>query len=303
MSGFILHQYAGSPFSEKIRLLMGYLDLPSQQVEIPVIMPRPQLMPLTGGYRRTPVLQRGREVYCDTALIAKILIAQGGGQALLPQAQRAVIETVSYWADTFLFRVVVAVAFQPKALAGNPLFESDAEAAAFMADRAEFSKGSTGLQMDLDVALSHFDLWLRQMNSQLGAQAFLFGQSPTLADFSVYHCLWFIAERPVLFADLAAFPEVMRWFADMAAFGHGRIQSMGAEEALQLATSEPFLAKQKVLTSKVSVCPIDYGLQPVTGALVEAEHVPDAYSVLRDEPGVGEVLVHFPRLGFRCVPL
>ena len=78
---------------------------------------------------------------------------------------------------------------------------------------------------------------------------------------------------------------------------------MGAEEALQLATSEPFLAKQKVLTSKVSVCPIDYGLQPVTGVLVEAEHVPDAYSVLRDEPGVGEVLVHFPRLGFRCVPL
>ncbi|MDC0375029.1 glutathione S-transferase N-terminal domain-containing protein, partial [Pseudomonadales bacterium] len=59
MPDFILHQYAGSPFSEKVRLLMGYLDLPSQQVEIPVIMPRPQLMPLTGGYRRTPVLQRG----------------------------------------------------------------------------------------------------------------------------------------------------------------------------------------------------------------------------------------------------
>ncbi|MDC1366989.1 glutathione S-transferase family protein [Pseudomonadales bacterium] len=303
MPDFILHQYAGSPFSEKVRLLMGYLDLPSQQVEIPVIMPRPQLMPLTGGYRRTPVLQRGREMYCDTALIAKILIAQGEGQALLPQAQRAVIETVAYWADTFLFRVVVAVAFQPKALSGNPLFESDAEAAAFMADRAEFSKGSTALQMDLAVALSHFDLWLHQMNSQLGAQAFLFGQAPTLADFSVYHCLWFIAERPALVADLAVFPEVMRWFAQMTTFGHGRVQPMGAEDALQLAASEPFLAKQKVLSPSVSVCPIDYGLQPVTGALVEAEHVPDAYSVLRDEPGLGEVLVHFPRLGFRCVDL
>lgn len=301
MQNFILHQYAGSPFSEKIRLLLGYLDLPSQQVEIPVIMPRPQLMPLTGGYRRTPVLQRGREIYCDTALIAKILIAQGSGQDLLPEAQRAVIETVSFWADTFLFRVVVAVAFQPKALSGNPLFESDAEAAAFMADRAEFSKGSTALQMDLAAALSHFDLWLHQMNDQLGAQAFLFGETPTLADFSVYHCLWFIAERPVLRADLAAFPEVMRWLAQMAAFGHGQAHSMRAEDALILAVAEPFLAKQKVLAPSVSVCPIDYGLQPVTGALVEAEHVPDAYSVLRDEPGVGEVLVHFPRLGFSCV--
>ncbi len=303
MPDFILHQYAGSPFSEKIRLLLGYLDLPSQQVEIPVIMPRPQLIPLTGGYRRTPVLQRGREIYCDTALIAKILIAQGEGQALLPQAQRAVIETVSYWADTFLFRVAVAVAFQPKALTGNPLFESDAEAAAFMADRAAFSKGSTALQMDLAVALSHFDLWLHQMNSQLSVQAFLFGQTPTLADFSVYHCLWFINERPALAADMAAFPEVMRWLAKMAAFGHGRVQSMDAEDALHLAASEPFLAKQKMLVPSVSVCPIDYGLQPVTGALVEAEHVPDAYSVLRDEPGVGEVLVHFPRLGFSCVEL
>jgi len=303
MPDFILHQYAGSPFSEKIRLLMGYLDLPSRQVEIPVIMPRPQLMPLTGGYRRTPVLQRGRETYCDTALIAKILIAQGAGQALLPQAQRAVIETVSYWADTFLFRVVVAVAFQPKALSGNPLFASDAEAAAFMADRAEFSKGSTALQMDLSVALSHFDLWLHQMNNQLGAQAFLFGAAPTLADFSVYHCLWFIAARPALVADLAAFPEVMRWYAEMTAFGHGRVQPMGAEAALQLATAEPLLAKQKILSPNVSVCPIDYGLQPVKGALVEAEHVPDAYSVLRDEPGVGELLVHFPRLGFSCVEL
>ena len=300
MQDFILHQYAGSPFSEKIRLLMGYLDLPSQQVEIPVIMPRPQLMPLTGGYRRTPVLQRGREVYCDTALIAKILIAQGSGQNLLPAAQRAVVETVSFWADTFLFRVVVAVAFQPKALSGNPLFESDAEAAAFMADRVDFSKGSTALQMDLAVALAHFDLWLHQMNDQLGASAFLFGEMPTLADFSVYHCLWFIAERPALAADLAAFPEVMRWLAQMAALGHGRVQSMRAEDALSLAAAEPLLAKQTILAPSVSVCAIDYGLQPVTGALVAAEHVPDAYSVLRDEPGVGEVLVHFPRLGFSC---
>ena len=32
-------------------------------------MPKPDLMPLTGGYRKTPVLQIGADIYCDTQLI------------------------------------------------------------------------------------------------------------------------------------------------------------------------------------------------------------------------------------------
>ena len=40
-----------------------------RSVEIPMVMPKPELMPLTGGYRKTPVLQIGAEVYCDTSLI------------------------------------------------------------------------------------------------------------------------------------------------------------------------------------------------------------------------------------------
>ena len=36
---------------------------------IPNIMPKPDLMPLTGGYRKTPVLQVGADIYCDTQLI------------------------------------------------------------------------------------------------------------------------------------------------------------------------------------------------------------------------------------------
>jgi len=53
MSELILHHYAASPFSEKIRLMMGYKtavypDLQYKAVDIPVIMPKPTLMPLTG---------------------------------------------------------------------------------------------------------------------------------------------------------------------------------------------------------------------------------------------------------------
>ena len=31
-------------------------------------MPRPDLMPMTGGYRRTPVMQIGADIYCDTQM-------------------------------------------------------------------------------------------------------------------------------------------------------------------------------------------------------------------------------------------
>ena len=66
----ILHQYAGSPFSEKLRLMFGFKGLAWQAVETPPIMPKPDLMPLTGGYRRAPVLQIGADIYCDTQRIA-----------------------------------------------------------------------------------------------------------------------------------------------------------------------------------------------------------------------------------------
>ena len=68
-----LHHYPASLFSEKIRLLLGYLGAAWHSVEIPSIMPRPLLMPLSGGYRRIPVAQIGADVYCDTKIIARAL--------------------------------------------------------------------------------------------------------------------------------------------------------------------------------------------------------------------------------------
>ena len=71
MSKIYLHHYPASTFSEKIRALFGYLDLEWHSVETSVIMPRPLLMPLSGGYRRIPVAQIGADVYCDTKIIAR----------------------------------------------------------------------------------------------------------------------------------------------------------------------------------------------------------------------------------------
>ena len=72
----ILHHYDTSPFSEKVRLLLGLRGLSWGSVIQPVIMPKPDLTPLTGGYRRIPVLQIGADVYCDTQVILAELEAR-----------------------------------------------------------------------------------------------------------------------------------------------------------------------------------------------------------------------------------
>ena len=69
----ILHHYDTSPFSEKIRLILGHKKLAWKSVLIPAIMPKPDVVALTGGYRKTPVLQVGADIYCDTALICDVL--------------------------------------------------------------------------------------------------------------------------------------------------------------------------------------------------------------------------------------
>ncbi len=73
MADLILHHYPNSPFSEKVRLILGYKKLPWKSVIIPAIMPKPDVQALTGGYRRTPFMQVGADIYCDSALICDVL--------------------------------------------------------------------------------------------------------------------------------------------------------------------------------------------------------------------------------------
>ena len=69
----ILHHYAFSPFAEKVRTVFGFKGIGWRSVDIPGLPPRPLLSPLTGGYRRVPVMQIGADIYCDTNLILPTL--------------------------------------------------------------------------------------------------------------------------------------------------------------------------------------------------------------------------------------
>ena len=82
----VLHHFEKSPFSEKVRVVFGIKQLAWSSVLIPRIMPRPDLMPMTGGYRRTPVLQIGADVYCDTQIIIRELERRFPLPTLFPDA-------------------------------------------------------------------------------------------------------------------------------------------------------------------------------------------------------------------------
>jgi len=62
MSDMILYHHALSPYSEKIRAMLGYAGMRWESVIVPEMPPRPQLDRLAGGYRRVPVAQIGADI-------------------------------------------------------------------------------------------------------------------------------------------------------------------------------------------------------------------------------------------------
>lgn len=86
MTDLILHHFAHSPFSEKVRLVLGWKKLSWRSVKVPVMLPKPDVVALTGGYRRTPFLQIGADVYCDSALMCRVIDEVAPAPPLYPPA-------------------------------------------------------------------------------------------------------------------------------------------------------------------------------------------------------------------------
>ena len=136
MSDLILHEYESSPFSEKVRLVMGLKGLAYRSVEVPVMLPKPDVVALTGGYRRTPFLQVGADVYCDSALICRLLEQRAPQPSLYPHVLTDLQHIVSNWADSTLFWAAIPYALQAGGLAQRLADASPDFLKAFGADRA-----------------------------------------------------------------------------------------------------------------------------------------------------------------------
>ncbi|HEX6958467.1 MAG TPA: glutathione S-transferase family protein [Ferrovibrio sp.] len=303
MSGIILHHYATSPFSEKVRIAFGIKKLAWQSVDIPPVMPKPDLMPLTGGYRKTPVLQIGADIFCDTQLILRELERRHPTPTFYPGLARGLAEGVAFWADHQLFGAAVAIAF---GAFGDKLPD------AFLEDRSKFS----GRNIDRARLKQQAAVMQGPLRAHLGwiedaladNRAFLFGDAPSLADLAVYHCVWFVRERARSDA-LADYAGLNAWADRMKAFGHGERSDLDAKAAVAAArAAQPAPVRGTVMPNAlgltagamVSVTPDDTGRDPTVGELVALDA--QSVTIRRSAPEVGEVHVHFPRAGFILVP-
>jgi glutathione S-transferase len=295
----LLHQYDTSPFSEKVRKVLAHKRLAWGAVEQPSIMPKPDLVPLTGGYRRIPVLQIGADVYCDTQLIVRVLEQRYPEPTIFADGE-ATAQAWNLWADRLLFMPVVAVVF-----ADIGQFVP----AAFIDDRSKMMPGRNFADIPklAPAAREQVRALVATVEAQLADERpWLQGAAFTLADAACYHPLWFLRVAPGGQALLGEFPRVAAWMTTLEAMGQGDRRAVSPADALAAARDAEPMASSGVDAREpnglaegmdVTVTPDDYGFDPVAGTLVASSV--DEIAIRRSHPAVGTVVVHFPRFGFR----
>jgi glutathione S-transferase len=301
MKQLILHHYPMSPFAEKIRLIFGLKNMRWSSVMIPNIMPKPDLTALTGGYRKTPVLQIGADIYCDTALIADVIEEHAPRPTLYPSGIAGASRILAQWADSTLFWTAIPYTMQPAGLAH--LFEGvPPEAVKAFGDDRNVFRANMPRMRPADAAAA-FGLYLERLEETLGEQSFFFGSAPSIADFSIFHCLWFVARGGPVIKILEAYPALLAWRERVAAFGHGSYDKLDSGAAIAIAhdsTAEKSTGNVDThglaLGDRVVVAATDTGVDPIEGALYGASN--SRISIAREDSRAGKVVVHFPRLGF-----
>jgi glutathione S-transferase len=306
MAEVILHHYPQSPVSEKVRVALGIKGLDWRSVTIPRLPPKPELMPLTGGYRLTPVMQIGADIYCDSQGILRELERRFPEPSLFPGGADGMAWGVGRWTDGTLFTNVVALVF---------IDAGEAMPAEFWADRGTLYFGA---DFDQDAIRAKLPELLATLRAQLGwmearaatGRTFMLGDKPGLPDALCYYLLWFIRGRYSEGQEfLSQFPKLCAWEKRVAALGHGNPSNLSAAEALEIAknaepatpeTVDPGDPLGLARGDRVQVLPEGMdGVPAVAGTL----RFLDAQTVVldRDDEQVGHVSVHFPRVGYQVL--
>jgi glutathione S-transferase len=308
MSEIIIHHYPQSPVSEKIRKAMGLKQLSWRSAEQNRFPDRPELFAMTAGYRRLPVLQIGADLYCDTQCIFRELERRFPAPSLFPNGERGLPFALSRWTDNLMFDLAMRASFAPVA-ATLP--------AALVEDRARLYLGPDG---DFEREVADMPHTLSQLRTQLGwldealsvGRPFLFGTQPGMADLLAWFIVWFIrGKNDMTERLLRECPAVQAWAARMDSLGYGDSRPISPAEALAVARqAEPALPDGEDagdplglrLGTIVAIFPIsDTGEKPITGELVASSR--GTVTVRHSAQECGRVSLHFPRVGYRMMPV
>jgi glutathione S-transferase len=301
MSELVLHHYPESPYADKIRRVLGFKGLPWLSVRIPIVAPKPDLVALTGGYRKTPVLQIGADVYCDTDCIAREIERRHAEPTLHPTGSGALGEMLSGWQQELF-----SLAIEQLIVASGEL------AAGFFEDRATMFEGGIDLERSLREMPAHRDQ-LRSRLALLEAQLsdgrpYSLGAECSLADFSLSHPLFALRDHGPA-GWLEPCPRISEWLQRIDAFGQGSPREIDADRALAIAREaspttrpreDPADPNGRKPGDRLRIVHRDFGLDPVIGELVASS--PQEIALRRSDDRIGDVIVHFPRQYYLVLP-
>ncbi len=304
MPEIVLHHYESSPFAELVRVALGLKALSWRSVIIPNMMPKPDLVELTGGYARTPVLQIDAEIYCDTAAILDALESLHPAPSLYPAPLGNLHRMIAGWTGAGQFGAHVGAAMRnipPGVLAPG-----------FAEDRKQ---RFVGFDFDMmPVVAPHLETqvtttadWLDTLLSD--GRKFIGGDAPGHGDLGLYMNLWFLIAMPFAkdFADaIFARPALSGWFDRVRTIGHGDVIDSNAQEAIAIAAANaPAEMAGPVETGfsvgqMVKIRTEQSGDAPVEGQLLRCNS--NGITVRRTSNRAGPLNIHFPRIGQIVMP-
>ena len=304
----IFHHYPQSPIAEKIRITFGIMGMEWQSVQIPRIPPKPLLMPLTGGYRRTPVLQLGADIFCDSQTIAWQLGLQNSNAPAYQLSNKSLELILGSFGEAILFSLSVRVVLTTSMGKAPEEFIKDRGSLYFEPGWTveEMKNSLPSILLQLQAA---FDLINHHL---LENGPFINGDIPSYSDAVVQHCVWFLCGRWEGGIDfIKPFDAVCKQREAISSLGHGISHDISAEQALETATKN------------IPNAPMGINCK-FTGGLRRGQRVkirpngrtsdPDVIGALRylDETVIiidyeheetGQVAIHFPVLGYQISAL
>lgn len=305
MAKLILHHGPLSPFSEKVRAMLGYTRLhwhSSPTLEVP---PRPALALLTGGYRRMPVAQIGADIFCDTRIIAAEIARLTNTPSLAVENIDESHQQFVHHVDSLVFQAGMTQSFNLTLIRNVLKVRSWWEFCRFLWDRIIMTSRANTPPLKRSRAHAIMNQHIAALESQLHDD-FLFGSHPIAADFSAYHTLWYL-KRLCQPQWLNTYPRVNAWMSRMETFGNGQPQIISASDAIEHAR----LAHPRAIASEdqqdpligqaVSIAPADYAMTPTHGILVGSSS--QRWILARSALEIGTVHVHFPKHGYQLTPL
>ena len=304
MTDIILHHYDASPFTQKALRMLGLKNIEWQSVETPMMLPKPDLVCLTGGYRGTPVMQIGADIYIDSQRIARELELRIPKPTFFPGGDAGLAYALVKWSDAF-FQSGLKMALALLGPDWDAAFREDRQALFAHLDFDDMDKetGHAMAQLQANAAL---------LNAQLAdGRSFLSGDHASLADIQAFGVPWFTrAAMPITEKLFQNFSYLPAWEARVAELGEGDRQPIDVAEAHRIAQqSQPDLSKEVAENDaqsfeagmRVEVMPDDFSLRgAVEGELLRASAL--ELAIHRSTEDFGDLVIHFPRLGYRVEP-